>query len=318
MEGLLMSSEIATAISAQKILSEIHQAISTVYRGDSENIDLMLTALLASGHILLEDIPGVGKTTLARSMAQVCGSSFKRIQGTPDLLPSDITGVSIYDESSKSFHLHKGPIFCDILLADEINRTPPRTQSALLEAMSEGQITLDGKTEKLSETFFCIATQNPHENSGIYVLPDSQRDRFIMSIKLGYPDAESELKLLENNGVGEELKNLKAVVDSEQLIELRRSCQKVKLEDSVRAYLFEIITTTRKHKYLQSGASPRAALSFQSCCQAYALLKNRNYVIPDDIQLLAQPALAHRLVSRGKNEPGSILESMLQEIEVPR
>ena len=300
------------------LVSNLHEVISRVYRGDSHTVDLVLTALLAGGHVLLEDIPGVGKTTLARALAAAVSGSFRRLQCTPDLMPADITGVSIYDERDRSFHFHPGPVFCNVLLADELNRTPPRTQSALLEAMSEGQVTIDGEGRTLAATFLCIATQNPLDHVGTYPLPDSQKDRFLLCFGLGYPERDQELDLLVNDGADGDLAASRPVVDLEQVQALRRAARAIKVSPAVRGYLLDLINATRDGQGLRGGASPRAALGLQRACQAYALIKGRSFVVPDDIQTLSVPALAHRVTPRVGQEAGTVIRSLVESLPAPR
>lgn len=299
-------------------ISDLVAAIARVYRGGAAAVELLVCAYLARGHVLIEDIPGVGKTTLARALAGAVGGTFKRLQCTPDLMPADVTGVSIYDERERVFQFHPGPLFCDVLLADELNRTPPRTQSALLEALSESQVTIDGSPRALSQTFFCIATQNPTDHVGTYPLPDSQRDRFLMSYRLGYPDAEHELALLLHDGAEHDLARLHPVLDLAGARRLRGQAQAVRMEDSVRRYLLEIVRASRAAKGLVQGASPRAALGLQRACQARALLKGRDFVIPDDVQALAVPCLAHRVTARAGQPTEPIIQHLTDSVPAPR
>jgi len=277
-----------------------------------------LVAYLAGGHALLEDIPGVGKTTLASALAKAVRGSFRRLQCTPDLMPIDITGVSIYDEREHSFVFHPGPVFCDILLADELNRTPPRTQSALLEAMNEAQVTVDGEPRPLSPVFFCIATQNPLDHVGTYPLPDSQRDRFLLRFALGYPEQERELELLAHDGAEADLAEVEPVIDLDEVASMRQRCRGVRCSDELRAYILAVIEATRSDQKLRSGASPRAALGLQRACQARALLEGRRFVIPDDVQVLAEPALAHRVIPDVGQDSGAVIRGLLESIEAPR
>jgi MoxR-like ATPase len=293
-------------------------AIAGVYRGNRQVIDQVVIAFLAGGHVLVEDMPGVGKTTLARALAQALGGSFKRLQCTPDLMPADITGISIYDEQSRSFIFHPGPVFCDVLLADELNRTPPRTQSALLEAMSEGQVTVEGTARPLSKNFFCIATQNPLDHVGTYPLPDSQRDRVLLSYHLGYPDADSELTLLQRDGAEHDLAALSAVLDAGHAAKLRHQVRQIAVEDSVRRYLLAIVQATRAAKGLQMGASPRATIGLQRACQARALMLGRSFVLPDDVQALAVSCLAHRVTVRLGQQARSVIQHIIESVAVPR
>jgi MoxR-like ATPase len=299
-------------------ISSLITAMGGVYRGGSDAIELLITAFLAGGHVLIEDIPGVGKTTLARALAQSIGGSFRRLQCTPDLMPTDVTGVSIYDERERSFIFHPGPVFCDVLLADELNRTPPRTQSALLEALSEGQVTVEGMAKPLSRLFFCVATQNPLDHVGTYPLPDSQRDRFLLSYRLGYPEAPKELELLAHDGAEGDLARLAASIDQATTGALRAQARAITLEDSVRRYLLDLVRATRSARALAQGASPRAGLGLQRAAQARALIKGRTFVIPDDIQALAVAALSHRVTARAGQQAEAVIASVLEAVPVPR
>lgn len=299
-------------------LKQLRTAISRVFRGPEDRIDLVITGFLAGGHVLLEDIPGVGKTTLGRTLAQATHGTFRRLQCTPDLMPADITGVSIYDEASKSFEFHPGPVFCDVLLADELNRTPPRTQSALLEAMSEGQVTADGVALPLSDTFFCIATQNPLDHVGTYPLPDSQRDRFLLSFGLGYPERDLEMELLAHDGAEGHLAQVSPVIDLTTARALRARCRTAQVSDVVRGYIMDLVSLTRESSALSTGASPRAAIGLQRACQAWAVLHGRDFVTPDDVQKLAEPALAHRVTARVGQHSGHVIRGLLDSIKVPR
>ena len=299
-------------------ITRILTAMAGVYRGNREAVELLVTAFLAGGHVLIEDIPGVGKTTLARALAQAVGGTFKRLQCTPDLMPADVTGVSIYDERERTFTFHPGPVFCDVLLADELNRTPPRTQAALLEALSEGQVTIEGNARPLSPLFFCVATQNPLDHAGTYPLPDSQRDRFLVSFRLGYPEAHHELELLGHDGAEADLARLAPVIDAETGRRLRAQARTVRVDPSVRQYLLELVRATRGTKALLHGASPRAGLGLQRAAQARALLQGRDFVIPEDVQALAVPALAHRVSSRAGQHADVVVQSLLDALAVPR
>src|ERR1043165_3504009 len=225
-------------------IARLTTAIASVYRGSRGTIELVMTAFLAGGHVLIEDIPGVGKTTLAKALAHSIGGSFRRLQCTPDLMPAGVPGVSVYDERERSFTFHPGPVFCDVLLADELNRTPPRTQAALLEALSEGQVTVEGHAKPLSSQFICVATQNPLDHVGTYPLPDSQRDRFLLAFRLGYPEVEAELDLLSHDGAEADLARLGAVFDAATVLRLRTLARRVRVEDSVRRYLLELVRAT--------------------------------------------------------------------------
>ncbi len=299
-------------------ITALRSALSLVYRGNALAIDLLLTCFIARGHALVEDIPGVGKTTLARALAAATGGTFKRLQCTPDLMPADVTGVSIYDERERSFRFHPGPVFTDVLLADELNRTPPRTQAALLEALSESQVTVDGEARPLAPTFFCVATQNPLDHVGTYPLPDSQRDRFLLSFRLGYPEAAEELTLYERDGASHDLDSLHPVLDAAALRRLRAQAQVVRLEGSLRRYLLDMIRATRSAKGLLQGASPRAGLGLQRAAQARALLAGRDFVIPDDIQALVGPCLSHRVMARPGANIEALLNQVMEGVAVPR
>ncbi|TVR07920.1 MAG: MoxR family ATPase [Planctomycetota bacterium] len=301
-----------------QLIQQLRQAIARVFRGDSQAIDMVLMAYLAGGHVLIEDIPGVGKTTLARALAQSIGGSFRRLQCTPDLMPSDISGLSIYDGRERAFVFHPGPLFCDILLADELNRTPPRTQSALLEAMSEGQVTIDGTSHELSPGFFCIATQNPVDHVGTYPLPDSQRDRFLLCFGLGYPGRDAERDLLLADGAEGDLADMAHVDHTSNVQQLRQNCRHITVSDEVRGYILDLIEATRHDRALAIGASPRAALGLQRVCQAAALLDGRSFVIPHDVQRLAVSALAHRVTPRSGAQAENIISGLIAGITVPR
>jgi len=299
-------------------ITRLSQSISSVFRGSPVTVERVLIAFLAAGHVLIEDIPGVGKTTLAKALAQSLGGSFRRLQCTPDLMPSDVTGVSIYEEREGQFVFHPGPVFCDVLLADELNRTPPRTQSALLEALSESQVTVEGTPRALSPSFFCIATQNPLDHVGTYSLPDSQRDRFLLAIRLGYPDADAEFDLLVHDGAEKGLMKMEPLLDQDSATALRTAARAVSLEASVRRYLLEIVRATRESKGLIQGASPRAALGLQRAAQARAILHGRDFVIPEDVQAVGVVALAHRVSPRAGQPAETVIEDILETLPVPR
>ncbi len=302
------------AASAQAIVD----AIATVFRGGRRAAELTVTGWLARGHLLIEDVPGVGKTTLARALAGATGGSFKRVQCVPDLMPADITGNSVWDEREHRFVFHPGPVFCDVLLADELNRTPPRTQSALLEALAEGQVTADGEARPLAARFCCIATQNPTDHAGTYPLPDSQHDRFLLRFALGYPDEAAELELLRRDGAASDLSRLTAVVDAAGAERLRSAAAAVTVSDEVRAYALALVRATRAAKGLALGASPRAALGLQRLAQARALLAGRTFATPDDVQGIAVEALAHRVVARGAGDPEQAVRDAVASVAVPR
>lgn len=268
-----------------------------VILGKEQQITLALACILAKGHLLIEDLPGMGKTTLAHTLAQVLGLQFQRVQFTSDLLPADVLGVSVYDRNTANFKFHPGPVFTNVLLADEINRATPKTQSALLEVMEEAQVTIDAVTYTLPRPFFVIATQNPSSQIGTFALPESQLDRFLMRITLNYPDAASERKLLQSNGGREQLAKLSAVIDSKQLQELQAASHEVHVSDALLDYLQAILQFTRKSALFNAGLSPRAGLSLKQCAQAWAMLAGRDHVIPEDIQAILPSVAGHRLMS---------------------
>lgn len=295
-----------------------------VLLGKPEPIRLAVVALLAEGHILIEDAPGVGKTVLAKALARSLDCRFRRLQFTPDLLPSDILGSSVYLPNKGDFEFRPGPIFTNVLLADEINRTTPRTQSALLEAMNEGQVSVDGETYPLELPFFVLATQNPFEFEGTYPLPENQLDRFMLCIEVGYPDRSIERQVLSSHSNGEPVERLSPVLTGQELRALQAEVRKVRVDDSINEYLLEIIHATRQHEDLALGVSTRGALTLFRAVQSLALVEGREFAIPDDVKRLVPPVLAHRLICRGNVRLGqrararAILEQMLQRIPVPR
>ena len=300
-------SEIPTVISPSEIgqqLSALQQQIASVFLGKPEVIRLAIVALLADGHLLLEDVPGVGKTLLAKAIARSLGCEFHRIQFTPDLLPGDLIGTSIFHQDKGQFQFQPGPVFTQVLLADEINRATPRTQSALLEAMSERQVTADGVTRPLGPPFLVLATQNPYEFEGTYPLPESQLDRFMLRMQVGYPDRESEHAILTQHRQGEPVEALSPVLGPEQVLALQAATRAVRVEPSVAEYLLEMIAETRRHPRILLPASTRAALAYYRAAQAFALCAGRDYVTPDDVKTLAEPVLAHRLMIQGWEQGG--------------
>ena len=275
---------------AQAIIDNVEKVII----GKRETLDLMLVALLCEGHVLLEDVPGVGKTMLARAVAVSLGVDYKRMQCTPDLLPNDVTGVSIYDQQQQAFTFIPGPAFTNILLADEINRATPRTQSSLLEAMGERQVTVDGVTHELERPFFVMATQNPVEYEGTFPLPEAQLDRFFMKLSMGYLDEATEEQMLLNLGGVHPIENLGQVVNGRSIPDLSPQIWQVHIDDTIRQYIIKLIFATRNHKDLVLGASPRGSLALYRATQAYAALQGRDYALPDDVKRLVGPVLAHR------------------------
>ena len=304
-------------------LARLTGQVSRALLGKPEPIRLALVALLGGGHVLIEDAPGVGKTSLAKAIARSLDCKFTRLQFTPDMLPSDILGASLFKPDMGSFEFRKGPIFTNVLLADEVNRTTPRTQSALLEAMSEGQVSAEGQTFPLEPPFFVIATQNPLESEGTYPLPDNQLDRFMICTGIGYPDREHERRALENHAGRDPLDDLGPVVSRGELADLRRRVGAAKVEASVRDYLLDLTDATRGHADLTQGASTRGALTLDTAARAAAVLAGRDYVVPDDVKGLAVAVLAHRLGVRGSMREGrrekarAVVRQLLAEIPVP-
>jgi MoxR-like ATPase len=297
-------------------------SVNRVVLGKEEKVKVAVATLLARGHLLMEDVPGVGKTTLSRAIAQSIHCEFKRIQATSDLLPSDIIGVSIYDASRGSFDFKPGPIFTSVLLVDEINRATPRTQSSLLQAMSECQVTTDQATYPLGPLFFVIATQNPVEQIGTYLLPESQLDRFAVRISLGYPPRESEERMIYDQMHGAPIEDVKPVCTQDDVLAAQAGVRKVHLEQRVARYILAIVERTRSRDELAAGVSPRGALSLVRLAQAYAFLQGRDFVAPDDVKALAPPALAHRVIYRGGlrtslDEEYALLSRIVEEVEVP-
>lgn len=311
-------------------LNEAHEKIKAlrdnlgkIIRGKADIIDLAITALLSNGHLLIEDVPGVGKTTLAHALARSINCTFQRIQFTSDLLPSDVIGVTVYNQSDGSFEFRKGPIFANIILADEINRATPKTQSALLEAMSDRQVSVDKVTYPLPTPFMLLATQNPLEYSGTFPLPESQLDRFTMSIKMGYPDSNYEREIIKSKDPALMLQELEPVVTTEDLMEMQELVHLARVDEDLVGYILEIAAATRSHKGIRLGASPRAAKTLYRCAQARAVLLGRNYCVPDDIKGLAAPVFAHRIITletgpgEGVDGAQALLEEIVARIGVP-
>ena len=306
-------------------IAALQENVERVIRGKSEVIQFCIAALLAKGHILLEDVPGVGKTTLAHALARSLSLSFQRIQFTSDLLPADIIGVTIYNQDQQEFEFISGPVFTNVLLADEINRATPKSQSALLEAMSEGTITVEKRRLPLPDPFLVIATQNPIEHVGTYPLPESQLDRFVMKLTIGYPSAGDEKQLLRTGGGQEALDHLEPVLDGDEVRELQARVSDVHVSEALVEYLMLIVQTTRTHPEVALGVSTRGALTYFKACQALAMVGGRDFVIPEDVKRLAAPVLSHRIVmkdrrlSRGDFSPEArFIQRMVNEIAVPR
>ncbi len=309
---------------ALKKLSELERTLALTIRGKPEAVRLTLVCLLARGHLLIEDVPGVGKTTLAHALARSVDSSFHRLQFTSDMLPSDVLGVTVYNAHSEAFEFKPGPIFTNFLLADEINRTTPKTQSALLEAMNERQVTIDSRSLPLPEPFMVIATQNPAEHHGTYPLPESQLDRFLMRLRIGYPDVASEREILRNgdSGLGE---SFARVIGARELMDLQGMTRGVSVDESILDYLLKIVERTRTHESLSLGVSPRGSQALFRAVQARALLEGRTYATPDDVKKLAVAVFGHRVVvnaragaSQRKSDFGDrVLEEILTQVEVP-
>ena len=301
--------------SIQVLAQSVIENVEKVIVGKRPAIELVMVAMLCEGHVLIEDVPGVGKTMLARSIAASLGGQFKRVQCTPDLLPNDVTGVAIFDQKKGEFEFRPGPIFVNILLADEINRATPRTQSALLEAMQEQQVTVDGVTHALPRPFMVLATQNPIEYEGTFPLPEAQLDRFLMRIPLGYPNAADEKEILNNLRRDHPIIHLSRVVEIDELLAILPLVWEVHLDESLQDYIVALIDATRRHPDLALGASPRGSLALYKTAQALAAMRGRDYVIPDDLKFLAPVTLAHRLIPRPEAElRGRTVTSILNEI----
>ncbi len=302
-------------------LQILKENIEKVIIGKGEVIELMMTSLIAGGHVLLEDVPGTGKTVLAKSLSRSLNASFSRIQFTPDLLPSDVTGLNYYNQKEGEFVFKPGPVFCNILLADEINRATPRTQSSLLECMEERQVTIDGVTRKLEAPFFVIATQNPVETTGTFPLPEAQLDRFFMQLSMGLPNKEEELAIMLRFQKNQPLTTLEPVCLREDILAAREACLDVYVHPALMKYMIELVHGTRNHPYVITGVSPRGTLAFLHAVQAYAYLHDRNYAVPEDIKAVAIPVLAHRLITNrgvGNLSTGEeIIAKLLSDTPVP-
>lgn len=302
----------------------LERNISQVFIGKPEVVRLMLVAFFGEGHLLLDDVPGVGKTLLAQAFARSFNALFSRVQFTSDLLPSDVVGCDVYNQKTQDFQFIEGPIFANVVLADEVNRTPPRTQSAMLEAMSERQVSAGGAVHLLPDPFFVVATENPAEFEGVYPLPESQLDRFMLRLSIGYPDRAAELAILDVCSEGYPLEKIKPVLELKDVLEVREAVKSVKIDPAIANYLLDIVNATRETTLLQVGASPRASIVFARAVRAYALLSGRDYVIPDDVKKLAPFVLAHRLVPRnGRREDSrsavlSFIDRILSTVPCPQ
>jgi len=315
--------EADTALGLDDAVARLESNMAQVVLGKAEALRMCVVALLAGEHVLLEDVPGVGKTLIGKALARSVAGQFTRIQFTPDLLPSDIIGSSVYDSATRQFQYNHGPVFANVVLADEINRTTPRTQSALLEAMSDAQVSADGETYPLPRPFMVIATQNPFEFEGTYPLPESQLDRFLLRISIGYPDREEERQVLLSHRRGEPVDELEPVLNAEQVLHLQRAVREVAVDESIYDYLLDIIDATRGSDQLHVGASTRGALCLYRAAQAQALVDRRQYVVPDDVKRLAVPVLAHRVIAKGyahgdhRDATEGLVRDLVEAIPVP-
>lgn len=302
-------------------ISKIKENIGKVLVGKSEVIDMVLTGMVAGGHILLEDVPGTGKTVLAKTLAKSVNLQFSRIQFTPDLLPADVTGLNIYNQKEGEFVLKKGPVFTNILLADEINRATPRTQSSLLECMEEKQVTIDGVTYPLEEPFFVIATENPIETAGTFPLPEAQLDRFLMKLSMGTPGLEEEIAIMNRFLVDNPVMHVEAVVSRDELLKANNEYKQVYIHKDIIAYIAQIVEATRKNPNIVTGVSPRGTLAMLNAVRAYAYIQGRNYVVPEDVKLLSVPVFAHRMVAAAGMARGNgrmeLIKEIVNQITVP-
>lgn len=298
-------------------IEKLQENLGRVIVGKADAIRLVIVALLAGGHALLEDVPGVGKTLLAKSLARSIDGKFQRIQCTPDLLPTDITGTNIWNQRSGEFEFLPGPVFSHVLLTDEINRATPRTQSALLEVMEEQQVTVDGRSRPVPQPFFVIATQNPVEYQGTFPLPEAQMDRFLLSLSLGYPTEQEELQMLQRHLEGMMVSELTPCITTEEVLELRHLCHQVKVERSLQEYMLNLVRASRSAEDVTLGVSPRGTIGLQRATQALAFIEGRDYAIPDDIKFLAPYVLSHRLITSGGRRAQPIVEQLLRSVPIP-
>src|SRR5579872_3139977 len=311
-----MSAEVASAVAHRA--AQLENALCKVIRGKDEVVKLAVVSLLARGHVLIEGVPGVGKTTLVRAIARALDCSFQRLQFTSDMLPSDVLGISIYSASEQKFEFKRGPVFANVLLADEINRTTPKTQSALLEAMNEGQVTVDAHSYALPQPFLVLATQNPIEHHGTYPLPESQLDRFLMRIRMGYPSRQSEKEIIRNHSAGDGLDRIEPQMDATDVAAMQQAVSSVKVDESLLDYALEIVDRTRQTEQLSLGVSPRGAVMLHRAAQARAFLEGRDYCLPDDFKRLIVPVFAHRVVVSSRyvstQKKSEQAEAILREI----
>jgi MoxR-like ATPase len=311
--------------SVQDLSTAVQRVINNVERvivGKAESVAFSLIAVICKGHVLIEDVPGVGKTVLTKAIARSIGCTFKRIQFTPDLLPSDVTGVSIYNQKTGNFEFRPGPVMAQIVLADEINRATPKTQSALLEAMEEAQVTIDGVSYRLPEPFMVMATQNPIEYEGTFPLPEAQLDRFMMNIRLGYPKAADEMNILDTHQFHHPLEDIAQIITAEELIQIQQQVRTIHVDPSIREYIVALANATRNHNNIYLGSSPRGSLALFRASQALAAMRGRGYVIPDDVKFLVKPTLAHRIIVTPAARVRAItsiaiLDEILQSVPVP-
>ncbi|MFX3647704.1 MAG: AAA family ATPase [Paenibacillus sp.] len=306
----------------ERMNQQLMDHVGKVIVGKEHTIELVMTAIIASGHVLLEDVPGTGKTMLAKSVASSLDCTFQRIQFTPDLLPSDLTGIHFFNQKEGDFEFRPGPLFANLVLADEINRATPRTQSSLLECMEERQISIDGSTRQLERPFIVIATQNPVDNQGTFPLPEAQMDRFMMKIRMGYPSSEESIEILRRTVASRSVEDLSAVISREELLKAQDTYKTVQINEDLLRYIIQLTEATRQHPELSLGVSPRGAQALLKASQAWAALHGRDFVLPDDIKVLAEPVLAHRLVFRNRvrQQEGlaeRIIQELLNQTEVP-
>ena len=302
------------------MIQKLIQALNSVLLGKEDSVELLVAAILANGHVLIEDVPGTGKTTLARALSKAVSADYARIQFTPDLLPADVTGGAIFRPGTAEFEIKKGPVFTQVLLADEINRASPRTQSALLEAMEERSVSLEGKTYALSNFFVVLATENPVEFRGVYPMPEAQMDRFMVRLSLGYPSEETELGIIRGHRFEVPVEKLKPVMTPEDVLRIREEVKKIHVDESLELYAVKLVQATRHRSDLRLGASPRAGMALVAISQAFAYMDNRNYVTPDDLQRSILPVLAHRIFAKDSafDATKKILEDIRKNVSVPR